>query len=115
MKPAEEIYKIKFDNYIKDGNTVYSLLILGSEGIIYDETVTPKSIILNGTKVEISFTNDTKMVIKYNDSVELFYRKTEDNGEDIQTEVKQRTVRKRKNPTKSRVVRDDTLKRRNKK
>ena len=64
MKALDEIYKIKFGNIIDKGNTTYFICVLGSEGIIYNESVIPESIILKGTKViTIHFTNETYMVI----------------------------------------------------
>uniref|UniRef100_A0A6M3IMF6 Uncharacterized protein n=1 Tax=viral metagenome TaxID=1070528 RepID=A0A6M3IMF6_9ZZZZ len=78
MKAKEEIYKVKFGDIIENGNTTYFLCILGSEGILYHESVIPESIILKGTNILVEFTNKTKMMLRYNDSVQLFYREIEE-------------------------------------
>ena len=95
MKPAEEIYKIRFGNILENGTTTYFICILGSEGEIYHELVTPEKIILVGARVIIYFTNKTKMMFKFNENVELFYRETD--GRDTQTKPDKKAVRRRKN------------------
>jgi len=97
MKPAEEIYKIRFGNILENGTTTYFICILGSEGEIYHELVTPEKITLVGARVIIYFTNKTKMMFKFDDSVQLFYREIEDGG-DTQTKSDKKAVRRRKNP-----------------
>lgn len=82
MKAKEEIYKVKFGDIIENGNTTYFLCILGSEGVLYHESVIPESIILKGTNILVEFTNKTKMVIKYSDNVQLFYREVEEKTEE---------------------------------
>ena len=82
MKAKEEIYKIKFGDIMENGNTTYFLCILGSEGVLYHESVIPESIILKGTNILVEFTNKTKMVIKYSDNVQLFYREVEEKTEE---------------------------------
>ena len=77
MKPAEEIYKIRFGNILENGTTVYFICTLGSEGEIYRESVTPEKITLVGARVIIYFTNKTKMMFKFDENTHLFFRSKE--------------------------------------
>jgi hypothetical protein len=78
MKPAkEEIFRVRFGNILQDGNTVYFILTIGEEGMIYHFVMKPVKITLVGGKVIITNEDKTKLVIKYSNEVELFYRPIE--------------------------------------
>ena len=74
----EEIYKVKFGDILENGSITYFICVLGSEGELYHELCTPEKITLIGARVTITFTNKTKMMFKFNDQVQLFFRPIEE-------------------------------------
>jgi hypothetical protein len=81
--------------------TIYTLdvPIINPLGLII-----PKSIILKGTKITITFDNGNSHVIHYAEDVELFYREKEKDGRDIQTDTNKKAISRGKNPTEPRTA-----------
>ena len=98
MKAQHEIYWIIFNKVIRPDRIDSMQYILGQESILG----IPKSIILKGTIITITFEDGKKHVIHYNSDCELFYRKID--GRDIPAKADKETIRRRSNTSKPRTA-----------
>ena len=99
MKALDEIYWIIFNKVIRPDRIDSMQYILGQESILG----IPKSIILKGTIITITFEDGKKHVIHYQQDCELFYREIKD-GRDIPAKADKETIRRRSNTSKPRTT-----------
>lgn len=84
MKPKAEIYRIIFNKLLRDGRVIFDEYFLDMESQLPGKV--PESIVLKEDKVTVTFTDKSRHIFPYNDSVEYFDRLIE--KKDGQTEDK---------------------------
>jgi hypothetical protein len=96
MKLTEEIYCVLFNKIITQEGLKSDTYVLGRPSPLLE---IPKSIVLKGNHIVITFESNTKHVIKDSENVELFYRPIEKkNGTTIKDKPIKKRVRRRANP-----------------